>query len=49
MGCLTTSNTVTNNENRSSIYSLLKRIDQLQKDVILNNLRNGCENCSLGS
>ena len=49
MGCLTTSNTVANNENRSSIYTLLKRIDQLQKDVILNNLRNGCENCSLGS
>lgn len=49
MGCLSTSNSVECNENRSSIYTLLKRIDQLQKDVILNNLRNGCENCSLGS
>lgn len=49
MACHTTNNPVNNNENINAIYSLLKRIDGLQKDVILNNLRNVCENCSLGS
>lgn len=38
-----------NNMTRNSIYDLLKRIDQMQKEVILNNLRNACENCMLGS
>ena len=50
MACATAVN-VNNNNNmtRNSIYDLLKRIDQMQKEVILNNLRNGCENCMLGS
>ena len=34
---------------KNSIYDLLKRIDQMQKEVIINNLRNSCENCMLGS
>jgi hypothetical protein len=49
MACHTNNTPIDNNENINAIYSLLKRIDGLQKDVILNNLRNVCENCSLGS
>ena len=50
MACVATNQ---NNNNtvvpRNTIYDLLKRIDQMQKEVIINNLRNGCENCMLGS
>ncbi len=48
MACAAAVN-VNNNMARNSIHDLLKRIDQMQKEVILNNLRNACENCMLGS
>ncbi len=52
MACGNTTQNINNNNNvlpKNTIYDLLKRIDQMQKEVIINNLRNGCENCMLGS
>lgn len=49
MACAAAVNVNNNNMTRNSIYDLLRRIDQMQKEVIINNLRNGCENCMLGS
>ncbi len=51
MACLANSNLNNNTSpvTKNSIHDLLERIDQMQKEVIINNLRNGCENCMLGS
>ncbi len=53
MACMATTNVNNNNNNtpltKNSIRALLERIDQMQKEVIINNLRNSCENCMLGS
>lgn len=50
MACGNNTQNINNNVlPKNSIYDLLKRIDQMQKEVIINNLRNSCENCMLGS
>ena len=50
MACGNNTQNINNNVlPKNTIYDLLKRIDQMQKEVIINNLRNSCENCMLGS
>ncbi len=51
--CVTGNNTnttsTTNNINNGSIAQLLKRIDQLQKEAILANATNQCDNCMISA
>lgn len=48
---VTTTSTSTNisNANNGTIAQLLKRIDQLQKEAIIANATNQCDNCMISS
>lgn len=52
MACCVTGTTTTNtitNTNNGTIAQLLKRIDQLQKEAIIANATNQCDNCMISA
>ena len=51
MACCVTGTTTTNTTttNNGTIAQLLKRIDQLQKEAIIANAANQCDNCMISA
>ncbi len=51
MACFsnTATTTTNNNNNNGTIAQLLKRIDQLQKEAIIANATNQCDNCMISA
>ncbi len=50
MACLVTGTSVTNNNNNNgTIAQLLNKIDQMQKEAIIANATNQCDNCMISA
>lgn len=47
MTCFDTRNTNNTNNTNGSILELLKRLDKMQRDAVIGNAVDGCENCML--